>query len=82
MPSYSTATDPGVLIDGVTVGTSAHDAGIKTGDIITNWDGEHIEGGSDLMKHLKNHKPGDVVTITVTRDGESIDIPVTLKGRK
>jgi aminopeptidase YwaD len=82
MPSYSTANDPGVLIDGVTEGTSAHEAGIQIGDIITNWNGEHIENGSDLMKHLKNHKPGDVVTITVTRDGEPVDLPVTLKGRK
>lgn len=81
MPSYSTADEPGVLIDGVTEGTSAHDAGIQTGDIITAWDGEHIEGGSDLMKHLRSHKPGDEVTITVTRDGESLDLPVTLKGR-
>jgi len=81
MPSYATADEPGVLIDGVTEGTSAHEAGILEGDIITAWDGEHIEGGSDLMKHLRQHDPGDEVTITVTRGGKSLDLPVTLKAR-
>jgi C-terminal processing protease CtpA/Prc len=82
MPSYTTSDKPGVLIDGVTEGTSAHDAGIQTGDIITAWDGEQIDGGSDLMKQLRAHNPGDEVTITVTRGDESLDLVVTLKGRK
>ncbi|MGY8997988.1 MAG: M28 family peptidase, partial [Alphaproteobacteria bacterium] len=82
MPSYSTADEPGVLIDAVTEGTSAHDAGLRQGDVITAWDAEEVEGGADLMKHLRNHKPGDEVTITVTRDGKSVDVPVLLKGRK
>ncbi len=82
MPSYTAGDVSGVLIDGVTEGTSAHEAGILEGDIITAWNGEHIEGGSDLMKHLRAHKPGDEVTITVTRGDESLDLAVTLKGRK
>jgi hypothetical protein len=82
MPSYSTADEPGVLIDAVTEGTSAHDAGLRQGDVITAWDAQEVEGGADLMKHLRNHKPGDEVTITVTRDSKSVDVPVLLKGRK
>jgi len=82
MPSYTTADEPGVVIDGVTEGTTAHEAGILEGDIITAWNGEQIEGGSDLMKHLRSHAPGDTVTITVTRQGGSLDIQVTLKGRR
>jgi S1-C subfamily serine protease len=34
------------------------------------------------MTHLRSHTPGDEVTITVTRGGESLDLPVILKGRK
>ena len=79
MPSYSTADEPGVLIDGVSEGTSAHDAGIKEGDIIVGWNGETIEGGADLMRNLRAHEPGDQVTITIERDGETMDLPVTLK---
>jgi hypothetical protein len=81
MPSYSTGDKSGVLIDGVTEGTSAHDAGLLEGDVITAWDGKEVDGGADLMKHLRSHQPGDVVTITVVRDGKPMDVPVTLKGR-
>ncbi len=81
MPSYTTADEPGVLIDGVSEGTSAADAGIKAGDTITAWNDSAIEGGRDLMKHLREHAPGDTVTITVLRDGESLKLPVTLKAK-
>ncbi|MDP7069796.1 MAG: M28 family peptidase [Phycisphaerales bacterium] len=79
MPSYTTADEPGVLIDGVTEGTSAAEAGLKAGDIIVAWDGEAIDGGADLMKHLRGHEPGDAVTITIERGGERVHLPVTLK---
>ncbi|MCP4839282.1 MAG: M28 family peptidase [Planctomycetes bacterium] len=79
MPSYTTADEPGVLIDGVSEGTSAYEAGLKEGDIIVAWNGETIDGGADLMKHLRSHEPGDQVTITIERDGEPLDLPVTLK---
>ena len=81
MPSYTEVDQPGVLLDGVSEGTSAADAGLKAGDIIIAWDGEPIEGGADLMKHLRSAKPGDVVTIRILRDETPQDLPVTLKGR-
>lgn len=81
MPSYSNTDNPGVLIDGVIEGTSAFDAGLLEGDVITVWDDHPIEGGRDLMERLRTHKPNDVVVLTVTRKGSTIKVPVTLKGR-
>ena len=81
MPSYSNTDNPGVLIDGVIEGTSAFDAGLLEGDVITVWDDHPIEGGRDLMERLRAHEPNDVVVLTVTRQGSAIKVPVTLKGR-
>ncbi|MDP7029126.1 MAG: M28 family peptidase [Phycisphaerales bacterium] len=81
MPSYTTADEPGVLIDGVSEGTSAADAGLAAGDIIIGWDDATIDGGRDLMDKLRSHAPGDTITITLIRDGEKLKLPVTLKAR-
>ncbi len=81
MPSYTTADEPGVQVDGVSEGTSAAEAGIREGDVIVAWNDESIEGGRDLMKHLRAHSPGDTVVIRVIRDGAPKDINVTLKGQ-
>lgn len=81
MPSYTNTDQPGVLLDGVSEGTSASDAGLLAGDIITAWDGEPIEGGSDLMKHLRGASPGDRVVLRIVREGNEMDVEVELKGR-
>ena len=41
---------------------------------------ELLDGGV-LMEQLMKHSPGDVIQVKVRRDGEVIDIPVTLKAR-
>ena len=81
MPSYTEASGKGVLIDGVTSGTSADDAGLQEGDLITRWDETDITGGRDLMTTLRRHAPGDTVVLKVVRDGTTIEVPVALKGR-
>lgn len=81
MPSYSTSSTPGVLVDAVIDGTSAHAAGLQQDDLITSWDDQRLEGGRDLMQQLRNHEPGDVVTLTIIRDDDTMQVPVTLRGR-
>jgi S1-C subfamily serine protease len=49
------------------------------GDIIVAIDGLPVAGGGQLRAYIENNKrPGETVTITVLRDGERRDIPVTL----
>lgn len=69
----------GVLVDEVSIGTSAADAGIQRGDVIIAWDGEPLDGMRGLFESLQKHKPGDVVKLTVIRNSEEIVIDVTLK---
>jgi len=72
---------PGVMLGGVTPGTSADDAGLKAGDRILRWGGEEVADIGAMMQRLADHKPGDVVTIVIERDGEEMSVDVTLKPR-
>ena len=52
MPSYTSDLETGVLIDGVSDGTSAADAGLAEGDILLRWNDTEITDGSILMQEL------------------------------
>jgi S1-C subfamily serine protease len=57
-------------------------ANIKLGgDIITAIDGKQIAAFSDLYDTIASHKAGDTVTLTVTRDGQTRNVQVTLADR-
>ena len=52
------------------------------GDLIVAVDGRPVNVFSDLLSYLVNHaRPGQVVTLTVLRDGASVDVGVTLGER-
>ncbi len=61
-------TDEGVKITDVTDESGALKAGLKEDDIITKVDDKKIEDPDDLTKVIRDHKPGDKVTITYLRD--------------
>ena len=49
-------------------------------DIITNIDNVTVRSVDDLLSYLEMKKPGQVVTLTVLRDGQKTKIDVRLKG--
>jgi S1-C subfamily serine protease len=51
------------------------------GDVIVSLDGQRIPSADDLESAVVAHKPGDVVTLGVIRDGKRQDIKVTLGKR-
>jgi serine protease Do len=61
-------TDEGVKINDITKETAAEKMGLKEGDIITKVGDVKIEDPDDLSKVIRDHKPGDKVTITYLRD--------------
>ena len=85
----------GAYVTNVTPGGPADNAGIRGGaqptaielllaggDIITAIDGQPVNTFDDLLSYLTTNKsPGDTVVLTVLRDGESMDITVTLGKR-
>lgn len=75
---YDLPVDSGAYITGVYAGTGAAEAGLEEGDIVTAFDGEAVTSASDLMIDVRSKNPGDKVTLTVDRDGETKDVEVTL----
>lgn len=52
------------------------------GDIITAINGEPMFSRSDMLIYLEEHfRPGDTVTLTIAREGQFMDVPVTLGAR-
>jgi len=60
--------DQGVEVQDVTKESAAEKAGLKEKDIITKIDDKKIEDPDGLSSAIKNHKPGDKVTVTYLRD--------------
>jgi putative serine protease PepD len=68
----------GARIDDVTAGSTAEDAGIEPGDVITSIDDRRITGADSLVATIRSYRPGDEVTVTWLRDGEEQQASVTL----
>ncbi|GIG65214.1 S1C family serine protease [Phytomonospora endophytica] len=68
----------GVGVVAVNAGGPAATAGIQPGDIITAIDGTPIPTVTELNVLLASKKPGDQVTVTITRADSNMDVPVTL----
>jgi S1-C subfamily serine protease len=71
----------GAVVDSVQEGTGAAEAGMRPGDIIVAIDGEPLATMSELVAEVRRRAPGDVLTLTVVRDGEESDLEVTLGER-
>ena len=69
--------DNGIVVEAVMFGSSADEAGLEKGDIITAIDGEPITS-RNVADVLNNYSPGDVVTLSVIRDDETLEIELTL----
>jgi S1-C subfamily serine protease len=52
---------------------------IYTGDVIVGLDGKDVDSVARLLALLDDHKAGDVVQVTVWREGKKIHLPVTLR---
>ena len=69
-------------IRGGTVPTSLQGL-YKGGDLIIAVDGQPIKDFSDLMSYMVvNKNPGDTITFTVIRDGQTLDVDVVLGSRE
>ncbi len=81
--------EEGVLVANVTPGgpaeaagiqrTQQFDAGIVLGDLITAIDGKPVHDVKSLAQIVSQKKVGDVLTLTIVRDGRTQKVPVTLR---
>ena len=70
----------GVPIISVEPGSGAEKAGLQKDDIITELNGVHIALPQDFAK--VQLKPGDTATVTLTRSGQTLQIPVVITPSK
>jgi serine protease Do len=73
--------DSGALVVRVVPGSPAREAGVRKGDIITALGDARIVGYGDLLGALRDHEPGDRVTLTIFRNTEEKKLEVTLGER-
>ncbi|MFN8405074.1 MAG: trypsin-like peptidase domain-containing protein [Anaerolineales bacterium] len=85
----------GAYVSSVVPGSPADKAGIRAGDsptsinglnaggdLIVAFDGKEIKTFDDLLSYLITSKsPGDTVVLTVLRDGQLVDVTITLGER-
>ena len=68
----------GVRVESVAPGTPAEEAGLESGDVIVTVDGETVDGPRALVAAIAAKSPGDEVTLSVERDGETLELDATL----
>ena len=51
------------------------------GDTIVAVDGQKLVAENDLSRLIATYDPGEKVTLTIIRDGEEMDVDVTLGAR-
>lgn len=73
--------ESGTLVDSVWPGSPADKAGVKSGDIITAFDGEPVPTRAALSRLLAQHRPGDAVKVELLADGKPRTLMVTLTAR-
>ena len=68
----------GAFIGGVSEGSPAEKGGMKTGDIVLEFDGQKIKTMRNLPKVVANTKPNKRVSVKVWRDKKLITLRLTL----
>ncbi|RJP30948.1 MAG: alpha/beta fold hydrolase [Phycisphaerales bacterium] len=79
--SLKLASAEGVLIGGVVPGTPAEAAGLKAGDVIVAIGDAKAADIPSLTTVLRKYYAGDVLPLKVVREGEPIELKLTLAER-
>jgi serine protease Do len=82
------AVDYGALIVGdqnnpaISTGSPAEKAGLKTGDVILELNGEKLQGDTTLASLINKYRVSDTATLKVLRGSDTITVSVTFEERK
>jgi serine protease Do len=69
----------GAVISQVEADSPGAKAGLKTGDVITELNGQPVNDAGSLQVEVGQTQPGTTIKLGVMRDGKSITVPVTLE---
>jgi putative serine protease PepD len=76
--SSADSSSPGAIVQSVTRGGPAADAGLRSGDVVTAIGSAPIRGTNDLVAAIATHHPGEHVQLTVRRGSQTVTLSATL----
>jgi S1-C subfamily serine protease len=68
----------GALVNSVVPGGAAARAGVRSGDVITAFNGTQVQDPNALRNAVARTPPGSEVTLTIWRNGRNEQLRVTL----
>ena len=74
-------TRKGAVIQQVTSGSPASNAGVKVGDVVVAIDGRPVAGAESLTAYVRERTAGSTAKLTVVRNGKVLDVSVTLAAK-
>ena len=77
--AFQAGTTNGALVSGVTPGSPADATGLKSGDVIIEFDGQPVADANQLKLRVAETNPGTTVPVKVKRNGGTETFSVTLK---
>jgi serine protease Do len=72
----------GVVVQDVTPGGPAAQAGLRSGDAIVSVGGKAINTGDELVGEVSIHHPGDKLKIGYLRNGKQADVTIAVADRQ
>jgi serine protease Do len=69
----------GALVGGVTPKSPAEKAGLKSGDVIVEFDGRLVRDSRNLKLQVAQTRPGNTVPVKIIRDGREKTLDLTVK---
>ncbi|MBA3698567.1 MAG: DegQ family serine endoprotease [Planctomycetes bacterium] len=76
--AFGVKNDRGVLVGDVVADSPAAKAGIKAGDVVVAFNGREVEDPRQLRLKSAQTVPGTKATLTVLRDGKSLNLDLTI----
>jgi serine protease Do len=68
----------GALVNQVDPDSPGAKAGLRIGDVITQFDGNTVTGAGELQMVVEQKQPGDTIHLEVMRDSKPMNVAVTL----
>jgi serine protease Do len=72
----------GAYVVNVLENSAAEEAGVKSGDVITNVNGVDVKSVAQLQEQVGRYRPGDKVTIDIVRNNKKQTLNVEFKNRQ
>jgi S1-C subfamily serine protease len=76
--AYGLEAEAGALLLRIEPGSSADEAGLEPGDLVTAVDGVTISSMGELAVAIRERDPGDQLRLEVVRGGEELELTATL----